>query len=383
MNSPALLCALVAVIQRSLCLPCHVGALLLQWALGFCRRRRAPPGHVCITGAASGMGRGLALYYAAQKHTRCLSLTDVNAVGLEETRAACLSVARAGKGRPTGADLIVAVTTVDVTDAKAMRVFIESSDAPPLPSLDLVLCVAGVIETRVGGGRALDDLELGLRSLVAVNVLGTANTVLPALDRMRQRGRGQIGVLGSLAALDGLNALYPAYAASKAFVTAWTLGLRARLDGSGVTLNVFAPGAVATPLLAAPPGVDSRYDPTTFAPSWIVHAPCIEMSVEHAAASWATGLARDEALTLPHRFFSLLCADPCLDCPLDARDCLVRGRCYMLWGWRPPVNPQHAWLGDSREEPLLPVLGPSSSCPVIGEICDALAGPGNGAPKTQ
>lgn len=280
------------------------------------------------------MGRGLALYFAAQKHTQRLSLADRNLDGLRETEAAC--------SLQSNGNVVVTTTCVDVTNASAMREFIERVDAQ-LP-LDLVLCVAGVIETRVGGGRALDDIELGLRTLVNINVLGTANTVLPALDVMRRRGRGQIGVLSSIAALDGLNALYPAYAASKAFVSTWALGLRARLQGSGVTINVFSPGSVATPLLSAPPGLDPRYDPTSFAPPWLVHAPCIEHSIESAVAAWAAGLAQDEALTLPHKCFSLVCADPCLDCPLEARDMLVRARCYMLWGWRPPAQPRHAWL---------------------------------------
>jgi NAD(P)-dependent dehydrogenase (short-subunit alcohol dehydrogenase family) len=378
MNIPAIFFAVVGVILRSACLPCHLFALLLEFLGSLCCvRRRPPPRHVLVTGAASGMGRGLAIFYAAQPETECLSLTDLNFAGLEETREACAAAARARRPAP-GVDsaLLVAISRIDIADAAAVRAYVKECDALPRPPLDLVLCVAGVIEPRIGGGRGADDIELGLRALVNVNVLGVANTVLPALEAMRRRGRGQIGVLSSLAALDGLNALYPAYAASKSFVTTWVLGLRARLQHSGVTLNVFAPGAVATPLLTAPPGLDPRYDPTSFAPSWIVHAPCIEMSVEQAAAAWASGLASNEALTRPHRCYALACTDPCLDCPLDARDLLVRGRCHVLWGWRAPADPKHAWL--TCEEPAVVGPAPSSSangsnaatCAVVNGPCD-------------
>lgn len=390
MDATTIFFAAVGVILRSACLPWHLGALLLEFVLSRCSRHRAPPRHVLITGAASGMGRGLAIYYATQPATRCLSLTDLNTAGLEETRAACAAAARSRLLAP-GDDTVLVVSTacVDVTDAAAMRAFVDECDAPPRPQLDLVLCVAGVIEPRVGGGRALDDVELGLRALVNVNVLGMANTVLPALEIMRRRGKGQIGVLSSLGALDGLNALYPAYAASKAFATTWVLGLRARLLGSGVTLNVFSPGAVATPLLQPPPGIDPRYDPTSFAPSWIVHAPCIEIGVEQAAAAWAAGLAKDEAMTRPHRCYALACTDPCLDCPLDARDLIVRSRCHVLWGWRVPADPRHAWL--IREPPSNgPVLGTAKTDEAVRpaestgpcDLRDCLA-PATGSAKEQ
>ncbi len=183
-----------------------------------------------------------------------------------------------------------------------------------------------------------------MRAVTSVNVLGTINTVLPAVECMRRRGRGQVGVLSSLAAFDGFNSIYPAYCASKAFVTAWALGLRAHLRDSGITLNVFAPGAVNTPLINAPsPGLDPHYDLASRAPSWVAHAPGIELSVEAAVEAWAAGLARDEALTRSHHCFSFVCADPCLACPREAHDLIMRSRLYMLWGWRPLKNPNHAW----------------------------------------
>jgi NAD(P)-dependent dehydrogenase (short-subunit alcohol dehydrogenase family) len=335
MNTSTLLYSLVYTIFRALCLPLHLITLFFEYLIGTLKARRRDPHHVLITGAASGMGQALALYYA-KKHA-ALSLIDLNLVGLEETKALSLTL-----GSP-----YCEVAKVDVRDAAAMKVFIEERDKEIKEGgggpIDLVLAVAGLIESRVAGGRALDDLELGARTLIEVNILGLVNTVLPAIRLMRKRSRGQIGVLSSLAEKDHFSSLYPAYAASKSFVTSWALGLRAHLQGSGVTINVFAPGAVRTPLLAPVKGLDPHYDLSSRGPQWIVHSPIIELSAENAAKAWADGLQRDEALTRPHHLYSLLCHDLCLCFPREAHDLLARNGLHMLWGWRPKLHPQHSW----------------------------------------
>ena len=53
--------------------------------------------------------------------------------------------------------------------------------------------------------------------MVDINVVGLFNTIFPALERMRARGRGQIALLSSLAGFGGVSAFH-SYAASKAFV---------------------------------------------------------------------------------------------------------------------------------------------------------------------
>jgi hypothetical protein len=90
-----------------------------------------------------------------------------------------------------------------------------------------------------------------------------------------------------------------------------------------------------------------RYDPTTFAPSWIVRAPCIQLGVDAAVNRWVKGLARDESVTRSHFSYSLVCSDPCLGCPVEVRDLLSRNKVYMLWGWQPPAHPAHAWASSS------------------------------------
>jgi len=424
MDLPTCACAALSATLRALLLPVHLLALLLElaltWLPGLRRARPAPPRHALVAGAASGMGRALAVQLA-RGGVRALSLADVDAAGLAETRRLALLAAAEGGGggggggscgccaggtptaaaalatapprgldeativavatplgasalAPTGAPtppalpllvaangvvvggggnggLVVAAAVVDVRDRAAARAFVEASDAcAARGALDLALAVAGTIESRVAGGRGLDDLELGARAVAELNVGGVLNVALPALERMRARGAGRVGVLSSAAARDGFSALYPAYAASKSFATAWALGLRARLRGSGVALSVFEPGAVRTPLLAAPAGLDARYDLARRGPACAAHLPCVELSPEAAARAWLAGMARDEAVTRPHLSYGL-CAELLRGFPLEAHDLLARARCGLLWGWRPPRGgARHAWVTAAREQ---------------------------------
>ena len=83
---------------------------------------------------------------------------------------------------------------------------------------------------------------------------GTANTVLPALERMRARPtpgprawRGQIAIMSSLAGFRGMPSA-PAYSASRAAVKAWGEGLAPLLSGEGILVSVLLTGFVDTPM---------------------------------------------------------------------------------------------------------------------------------------
>ncbi len=65
---------------------------------------------------------------------------------------------------------------------------------------------------------------------------------------------------------------------------------------------------------------------------------------QQAVAAWVRGLERDEALTRPHHLYGLVCVEPCLACPRDLHDLLMRLGAYPLWGWRPRPRPAHAWV---------------------------------------
>jgi len=73
--------------------------------------------------------------------------------------------------------------------------------------------------------------------------------VLPAVDCMRPRGRGQVAIMSSLAGFQGFPGA-PAYCASKAAVRVWGEALRGELHGAGIGVSVICPGYVRSPMTA-------------------------------------------------------------------------------------------------------------------------------------
>jgi NADP-dependent 3-hydroxy acid dehydrogenase YdfG len=183
---------------------------------------------VLITGASSGIGAALARAYARPGAT--LSLSGRDEVRLETVAARC---------RALGAE--VRPRRIDVTDRAAMAAWVEGAGP-----LDLVVANAGISAGTAGG----DEGEEQTRRIVAVNVEGVMNTVLPALPAMRARRLGQVALMSSLAGFRGYPGA-PAYCASKAMVRVWGEALRGWLGPEGIGVSVICPGFVTTPMTAA------------------------------------------------------------------------------------------------------------------------------------
>ena len=184
------------------------------------------PRSILITGASSGIGAALAGAYAGPGVF--LALCGRNRQRLETVAESCR---RAGCEVETG--------VLDVTDRTGLRSWIEQTD--DRCPLDLVIANAGV---SVDTTRSRDGEEQD-RELMDVNVLGVLNTIHPIIPRMRARGRGQIALMSSLAALRGFPGLY-GYCASKAAVKVYGEGLRGSLRVDGVEVSVICPGSVKT-----------------------------------------------------------------------------------------------------------------------------------------
>ncbi|HXZ86841.1 MAG TPA: SDR family NAD(P)-dependent oxidoreductase, partial [Myxococcota bacterium] len=154
--------------------------------------------------------------------------------------------------------------------------------------LDLLIANAG-ISGGTGGPVAADGLiepAAQVRAILAANVDGVINSVLPALRRMAARGRGQIALMSSLASFRGLPGT-PTYCASKALVRTWAEGLRPDYARLGVEINALCPGYVKSPMT----------DANDFA------MPLL-LSTERAARIIARGLARNRArIVFPRRLY--------------------------------------------------------------------------------
>jgi len=113
--------------------------------------------------------------------------------------------------------------------------------------IDLVIANAGVTETTANVAM---DVEASARTVFDINVTGVWNTIFPALDGMRERQKGQIAIVSSLAGFGPLSGS-AAYAASKAAVKTYAESLRWQMKREGVRVNIITPGYVSTPLTAA------------------------------------------------------------------------------------------------------------------------------------
>ena len=191
------------------------------------------PRSVVITGASSGIGEALALAYAGPGVA--LGLTGRDAARLESVAARC---------RARGA--LVVAGTVDSADRAAMAAWFAGFDAAH--PVDLVIANAGI-----SAGTGLDgETEEQARRIFAVNLDGVLNTLYPAIDTMRRRGRGQIALMASLAAFRGVPGA-PAYCASKAAVRVLGESLRGELAGQGIGVSVICPGFVRSRMTARNP----------------------------------------------------------------------------------------------------------------------------------
>lgn len=190
----------------------------------------APLSGILITGASSGIGAALATLYAAPG--TLLALTGRDAARLEDVAAIC---------RSRGATVIA--RTVPVTDAAAMKAFIE--EVTGQSRLELVIANAGVS----GGFKGWDDFDSYVRAITSVNIDGVLNTVNPAIPIMVRQGGGQIAIMSSLAGFLAAPGAVP-YSSSKHFARAYAEELRGRLAPEGIKVSAICPGFVVSRMTA-------------------------------------------------------------------------------------------------------------------------------------
>ena len=184
-----------------------------------------------ITGASSGIGRALAVELAAPGVT--LHLCGRDPERLSETTRACEA-----KGA------VVRAAMLDVTDAAAAAGWI--SAAGPL---DLVIANAGIAAGAKAGER---ETAAQTRTVLATNLDGALNTMLPAIETMRAAGGGRIAVIASIAAFLPVPGA-AGYCASKAAIDAWTVAMAPALRSEAIHLTSVCPGYIRTAMTANNP----------------------------------------------------------------------------------------------------------------------------------
>lgn len=186
---------------------------------------------VMITGASSGLGKGVALEIAARGAQ--LALLARRAELLKEIA----DEARARNVKATFA-------AVDVRDADAVKAAAEQF-RNELGPIDILIANAGI-------GTADHAVRLTAEhaaNVIGINMLGAVNSVAAVLPQMVERKQGRLVAISSLAAYRGL-AKSAAYCASKAALSSYFESLRIDLRNTGVGVTIIHPGFIKTALTA-------------------------------------------------------------------------------------------------------------------------------------
>jgi short-subunit dehydrogenase len=186
---------------------------------------------VMITGASSGIGRGLAVELG--RRGAKLGLVARRADALDEVVHEIETLGSKAIGLPA-----------DVQNGDSVRAAAEKLRAN-LGPIDVLVANAGI-------GANIDGAELRgeeVAGVINVNVIGVANCVAAVVPEMVARRQGQLVAISSLAAYRGLPKS-AAYCASKAAVSALFESLRLDLQPRGIDVTIIHPGFIKTPLTA-------------------------------------------------------------------------------------------------------------------------------------
>jgi NAD(P)-dependent dehydrogenase (short-subunit alcohol dehydrogenase family) len=185
---------------------------------------------VLVTGAASGLGRGIALAFAREGSD--LVLVDIDQEGLLETAAMV---------EDTGSRSLV--KRVDVSSREEMEKM-AGEVLSDWGRVDILVNNAGV---GVGGelyGIPLDSIDW----IVGINLLGEIYGTRLFLPQMIERGEGYIINVASLSGLV-LLPLHIAYTTTKYGITGFTEALWAEARHHGIGVSLVCPGAVSTNIM--------------------------------------------------------------------------------------------------------------------------------------
>jgi NAD(P)-dependent dehydrogenase (short-subunit alcohol dehydrogenase family) len=206
-----------------------------------------------VTGAASGIGRAIAIGYAREGAQ--VALLDLNGKAAEE---AAQEIRDAGGQAESFA---LDVTRREDCVAVAKRI------AEQVGQVSILVNNAGIAR-RNGMTGAAEAVIKDWEDVIAINLTGVFNVTHAFLEPLRA-GKGRIVNIGSIQSFVHVRTpSSPAYTASKHGVLGFTKALAAELGKDGVRVNAIGPGFIETPLNAA-----TRANNPELAKTFINHTP--------------------------------------------------------------------------------------------------------------
>ncbi|MDC7789246.1 SDR family NAD(P)-dependent oxidoreductase [Rhodoplanes sp. TEM] len=192
---------------------------------------------IAITGAASGIGRALAVRLASE--CACVALLDRDPSGLADTAALC----RAAGGAA------VETLTVDVARRDAVAAAAQAM-VDRFGGVDVLVNNAGVSSSGAIGQLTGETL----RWTMEINFWGVVHGTMAFLPQLVRRNEASLVNVSSVYGLIGVPG-QAAYCASKFAVRGFTEAVRQDLRGTGVAVSLVFPGGVRTNIVAG-----SRFD---------------------------------------------------------------------------------------------------------------------------
>jgi glucose 1-dehydrogenase len=191
--------------------------------------------NVLITGASSGIGRAIAVRFAAEGANIAINYRS-DAAGADTTQ----TLARAARSDGSGKDIIVQADVADEGQVKAM--FVRTIEA--LSRLDILINNAGI--QKVSPSHEIEAADFD--RVLSVNLRGPFLCAREALRHFLSRPGG--GVILNNSSVHEIipKPKYLPYSISKGGMENLTKTLALEYAGQGIRVNAVGPGAVVTPI---------------------------------------------------------------------------------------------------------------------------------------
>ena len=189
-----------------------------------------PPRTILVTGAGSGLGRGLSICLAQEGHS--ILATDLHPDAARETAA--LIQAAGGHAQ---------AHALDVTSEESIRTFIAQLGGA---RIDVLINNAGLQHVAAVEEYSLEKWDL-LMNVLLKGAFLMSRAVLP---RMRTQGFGRVVHIGSIHSYIG-SPYKSAYTAAKHALLGFSKVLALETASADITSNTICPGYIRTPLVDA------------------------------------------------------------------------------------------------------------------------------------
>ena len=193
---------------------------------------------ILITGGSRGIGAAIALRAADAGYAVCISFLN------HQAAADALVASITDKGGTA-----IAVRADVAVDADVVRMFKQVDES--LGPITALVNNAGILEQQ----SRVDEMSAErIARVFSTNVIGSFSCAREAVRRMSTRHGGSGGGivnLSSRAARLGAAGEYVDYAASKAAIDTFTIGLAKEVASEGIRVNAVSPGLIYTDIHAS------------------------------------------------------------------------------------------------------------------------------------